>query len=117
MHPISTWLISFSSFIHSASSECNQAPCSHVPCNHALSNSTCVLPCCFFAPEREVLDSCVRVMEGAAGAPSATAGVRELLAPVVALYAARCVEEDLGWFLSQEIIPARVSTARFSQVC
>jgi hypothetical protein len=38
-----------------------------------------------------------------------TAGLRELLAPLVALYAAASVERELTWYMGQEVVPARVS--------
>lgn len=40
--------------------------------------------------------------------PSLPAGVRDLLAPQVALFAAASVERELPWYMAQEIIPPRV---------
>jgi len=57
-----------------------------------------------YCPEREVLEACVRQLN----CPSLPAGVRDLLAPLVTLYAAAAVEKDLSWFLTQEIVPAKV---------
>ncbi|KAI8462801.1 MAG: hypothetical protein J3K34DRAFT_498174 [Monoraphidium minutum] len=65
--------------------------------------------------EREVLDACLRVLDGTApgpgGAPPAPPppAAAELLAPLVALYAVGCVEADLPWFMSMEIMPPRVA--------
>uniref|UniRef100_A0A383WDA5 Acyl-coenzyme A oxidase n=1 Tax=Tetradesmus obliquus TaxID=3088 RepID=A0A383WDA5_TETOB len=54
--------------------------------------------------EREVLEACLRCLEG----PGMTPGLRELLAPLVALFAAAAVERELAWYLSQEVVPAKV---------
>lgn len=35
-------------------------------------------------------------------------GLHDLLLPLVHLYAARCVEADLGWFMAQEVLPPKV---------
>jgi hypothetical protein len=55
--------------------------------------------------EREVMEACVRQLES----PSLPAGVRDLLAPLVTLFAAASVERELSWYMGQEIVPARVS--------
>lgn len=57
--------------------------------------------------EREVMEACVRQLES----PSLPAGVRDLLAPLVTLFAAASVERELSWYMGQEIVPARVSRA------
>lgn len=60
------------------------------------------LPVC--VAEREVVEACVRQLESS----SLPAGVRDLLAPQVALFAAASVERELPWYMAQEIIPPRV---------
>ena len=35
-------------------------------------------------------------------------GLRDLLAPLVTLFAAAAVERDLAWYMAQEVIPAKV---------
>jgi hypothetical protein len=52
------------------------------------------------------MEACVRQLEGPALPPA----VRELLAPLVALFAAAAVERELAWFMTQELLPPRVST-------
>jgi hypothetical protein len=37
-----------------------------------------------------------------------TAGLRELLAPLVTLFAAAAVERELAWYMGQEVVPAKV---------
>lgn len=59
-------------------------------------------------PEREVCEACVRQLE----CPSVSPGVRELLAPLVSLFAAAAVERDLAWFLGQEVVPPKVCALR-----
>jgi len=54
--------------------------------------------------EREVMEACVRALDN----PTLTQGVHDLLLPLVHLYAARCVEADLSWFMSSETIPAKI---------
>jgi acyl-CoA oxidase len=54
--------------------------------------------------EREVLEACIRALEG----PGMTPGLRELLAPLVALFAAAAVERELAWYMGQEVVPAKV---------
>jgi hypothetical protein len=56
------------------------------------------------AAEREVLEACLRCLEG----PSMTPGLRELLAPLVTLFAAAAVERELAWYMGQEVVPAKV---------
>jgi hypothetical protein len=61
--------------------------------------------------EREVLDACLRVLDASGPGPSGvpvTPAIAELLAPLVALFAVSCVESDLAWFMSMEIIPPKV---------
>lgn len=43
----------------------------------------------------------------AAGAPPSPA-LRAVLEQVARLYAARCVESDIGWFMGQEVLSAQV---------
>ncbi|GBF98145.1 acyl-coenzyme A oxidase peroxisomal [Raphidocelis subcapitata] len=62
--------------------------------------------------EREVLDACLRVLDGTGPGPSGVAvtpAIVEALAPVVALFALSCVEADLAWFVSMEVVPPRVA--------
>jgi acyl-CoA oxidase len=88
--------------------------------------------------EREVLEACVRAMEGAnaaaagpfavpadgaaaafapppplgpAAARQAAASARPLLMPTVVLFAASCVEADLAWFVGEGVLPARAAKA------
>ena len=61
----------------------------------------------FLLAEREVMEACVRALDN----PGLTQGVHDLLLPLVHLYAARCVEADLSWFMSSETIPAKVKRA------
>lgn len=35
-------------------------------------------------------------------------GVREVLLSCVLLFGARCVEQDLPWFIAQELLPPQV---------
>jgi hypothetical protein len=55
--------------------------------------------------EREVMEACVRALDN----PTLASGVHDLLLPQIHLFAARCVEADLSWFMSTETIPAKVS--------
>lgn len=55
--------------------------------------------------EREVMEACIRQLES----PSLSSGVRDLLGPLVTLFAASCVERELSWYMGQEIVPPRVS--------
>lgn len=70
----------------------------------------CALPrMCHTRPppaEREVMEACVRQLE----TPSLSAGVRDLLAPLVTLFAAASVERELSWYMAQEVVPVKVST-------
>lgn len=59
----------------------------------------------FVCAEREVMEACVRQLES----PSLAAGVRDLLGPLVTLFAAASVERELSWYIAQEVVPARVS--------
>lgn len=62
--------------------------------------------------EREVLDACLRLLDGgasASGGPAAAPSVSQALAPLVALYGLSCVESDLAWFMSMEIVPPKVA--------
>lgn len=68
----------------------------------ALSDRTVACHC--IHAEREVLESCIRQLES----PSLSSGLRDLLAPLVTLFAAAAVERDLGWYLAQEVVPAKV---------
>jgi hypothetical protein len=54
--------------------------------------------------EREVMEACVRQLES----PSLPTGVRDLLAPLVTLFAASCVERELSWYLTQEVVTPKV---------
>lgn len=58
--------------------------------------------------EREVMEACIRQLDSASLAP----GVRELLAPLVALFAAAAVERELSWYMCQELLPPKVTGAR-----
>lgn len=53
------------------------------------------------------MEACVRQLES----PSLPANVRDLLAPLVTLFAASCVERELSWYLSMEVVPPRVSSS------
>uniref|UniRef100_A0A7S3QUT3 Acyl-coenzyme A oxidase n=1 Tax=Dunaliella tertiolecta TaxID=3047 RepID=A0A7S3QUT3_DUNTE len=58
--------------------------------------------------EREVLDASIRALD----APLPTggkmaAGVREVLVSCVLLFGARCVENDLPWFMAQQLLPPK----------
>lgn len=46
--------------------------------------------------------------------PSLSAGVRDLLAPLVTLFAAASVERELSWYMAQEVVPVKVSTGRWA---
>jgi acyl-CoA oxidase len=90
--------------------------------------------------EREVLEACVRAMEGGSGAPpdgrpfavpadgaaaafcapppmgalaarQAAASAKPLLHPTVLLFAASCVESDLAWFVGADVLPLRAAKA------
>lgn len=64
--------------------------------------------------EREVLDACLRVLDGSGGGVTGgtgVTGVTDVLSPAVMLFALSCVEDDLAWFMAQEIIPAKVRSA------
>ncbi|KAF6250062.1 hypothetical protein COO60DRAFT_1706247 [Scenedesmus sp. NREL 46B-D3] len=54
--------------------------------------------------EREVLEACIRCL----GGPGITSGLRELLAPLVTLFAAAAVERELAWYMGQEVVPTKV---------
>ncbi|KIY94458.1 hypothetical protein MNEG_13505 [Monoraphidium neglectum] len=69
--------------------------------------------------EREVFDACLRALDGAgagAGGAAAQPAVAELLAPLVALFGLSCVENDLAWFLSMELLPPKVARLLPSQI-
>lgn len=55
--------------------------------------------------EREVMEACLRQLACHSLAPA----VKELLAPLVTLFAAAAVERELSWYLCQELIPAKVN--------
>jgi hypothetical protein len=63
--------------------------------------------------EREVMEACVRQLES----PSLSAGVRDLLAPLVTLFAAASVERELSWYLAQEVVPVKVSCTEVAGCC
>lgn len=52
--------------------------------------------------EREVLEAAMRVVHSLSG------GLKDVMMQVVQLYALRSVEADLSWFLSEEVVEARV---------
>lgn len=56
-----------------------------------------------------MLEAGIRQLES----PALTGGLRDLLAPLVTLFAAAAVERDLSWYLTQEIVPAKVSCLRY----
>jgi hypothetical protein len=51
------------------------------------------------------MEACVRQLDS----PSLSAGVRDLLGPLVTLFAAASVERDLSWYMAQEVVPPKVS--------
>lgn len=55
--------------------------------------------------EREVMEACVRQLDS----PSLSAGVRDLLGPLVTLFAAASVERELSWYMAQEVVPPKVA--------
>lgn len=55
----------------------------------------------------------MRQLESPALAPA----VRELLAPLVTLFAAAAVERELAWFVCQELVPAKVGGTQAELWC
>ncbi len=55
--------------------------------------------------EREVMDACLHQLK------QAPASVRATLAQLTRLYAQRCVEVDLPWFIAEGLLPPQASTA------
>lgn len=59
------------------------------------------------------MDACLRVLEGSGssycGGVGATPPLIEALSPLVALFGVSCIENDLAWFMSMEIITPKVN--------
>lgn len=68
--------------------------------------------------EREVMDACLRLLGDGGGANGGAAAgaaavappaAAALLRPAVALYALGCLEADLAWFVSMEVVPPKAA--------
>lgn len=59
------------------------------------------------------MEACLRQLES----PSLPTGVRDLLSPLVTLFAAACVERELSWYLTQEVVTPKVRVCFGGGVC
>jgi acyl-CoA oxidase len=61
--------------------------------------------------EREVLGACARTLAGQAGGQPLSPALRDLLQPVVTLYALYRLEQDLAWFMCEGLLPVEAGRA------